>query len=94
MPAYAAAVAAAVATAVATASLSATMPEEIKIYTLKEVEAHTGDKDIWIVIHDRVYNVTKFLDEVRASSGSPAACWARSARVELRGGGAVCRSRY
>lgn len=35
----------------------------MKVYSLKEVEEHAGDKDVWIVIHDRVYNVTKFLDE-------------------------------
>ena len=40
------------------------MPGEMKVYSLKEVEEHTDDKDVWIVIHDRVYNVTKFLDEV------------------------------
>ena len=43
------------------------MPAEIKIYSLKEVEEHKHDKDVWIVIHDRVYDVTKFLDEVRTS---------------------------
>ncbi|KAF0314228.1 Cytochrome b5 [Amphibalanus amphitrite] len=39
------------------------MPAEMKVYSLKEVEEHASDKDVWMVIHDRVYNVTKFLDE-------------------------------
>jgi len=39
------------------------MTEAKKVYSLKEVEAHATDKDVWIVIHDRVYNVTKFMDE-------------------------------
>lgn len=39
------------------------MPAEIKIYTLKEVEEHKADGDLWIVVHDRVYDVTKFQDE-------------------------------
>ncbi|XP_037077598.1 cytochrome b5-like isoform X2 [Pollicipes pollicipes] len=36
-----------------------------KVFSLKEVEQHVGEqkKDVWIVIHDRVYNVTGFLDE-------------------------------
>ena len=40
----------------------------MKEYSLKEVSEHKvakGDKkDIWIVLHDKVYDVTKFLDEV------------------------------
>jgi cytochrome b involved in lipid metabolism len=40
-----------------------------KTYTLEEVKKHKvakGDhKDIWIVLHDKVYDVSKFLDEVR-----------------------------
>ncbi len=41
----------------------------MKTYTLAEVEDHKvakGDhKDVWIVLHDKVYDVSKFLDEVR-----------------------------
>ena len=43
---------------------------EIKSYTLAEVGEHKHPKgphaDVWIVIHDKVYNVTKFLDEVKS----------------------------
>ena len=39
----------------------------LKTFSLEEVAEHTiakgEDKSIWIVIHDRVYDVTKFLDE-------------------------------
>ena len=38
------------------------------VYSLEEVKKHAkggGEKDVWIVIHDNVYDVTKFLDEVR-----------------------------
>ena len=43
--------------------------QDPKQFSLKEVETHNiasgDDKSIWMVIHDKVYNVTKFLDEVR-----------------------------
>ncbi|XP_072013411.1 cytochrome b5-like isoform X1 [Amphiura filiformis] len=34
-----------------------------KIYRLEEVEKHKNADSLWIIIHDRVYDVTKFLDE-------------------------------
>ncbi|BFZ56551.1 hypothetical protein PYCC9005_003598 [Savitreella phatthalungensis] len=34
-----------------------------KEYTAEEIKAHTGKDDVWIVVHDKVYNATKFLDE-------------------------------
>lgn len=41
--------------------------EEVKLFSLEEVEKHKkangDDKSIWFVIHDKVYDVTKFLDE-------------------------------
>jgi cytochrome b involved in lipid metabolism len=39
-----------------------------KVFKLAEVEKHKngkGDgKSVWFVLHDKVYDVTKFLDEV------------------------------
>jgi cytochrome b involved in lipid metabolism len=39
----------------------------LKKFTLAEVANHKDpkgkSKEVWIVLHDRVYNVTKFLDE-------------------------------
>merc|ERR1719427_2151213 len=39
----------------------------LKVFSMEEVEKHTEakgeDKSIWTVIHDKVYDVTKFLDE-------------------------------
>ncbi|XP_064640287.1 cytochrome b5-like isoform X2 [Lineus longissimus] len=32
-------------------------------YTLEEVKKHNDSKSSWLVIHDRVYDVTKFLEE-------------------------------
>ena len=37
---------------------------EVKIYTLEEIAQHNEKKSVWIVIHDSVYDVTPFLDEV------------------------------
>ena len=41
--------------------------EEVKYFSLEEVEKHKSpsgdDKSIWIIIHDKVYDLTKFLDE-------------------------------
>jgi len=38
-----------------------------KVITLEEVQKHKSgkgeDKSVWFVIHDKVYDVTKFLDE-------------------------------
>ena len=39
-----------------------------KLISMKEVEEHNsvgGPKSIWMVIHDKVYDVTNFLDEVK-----------------------------
>ena len=40
-----------------------------KVITLEEVQKHKSgkgeDKSVWFVLHDKVYDVTKFLDEVR-----------------------------
>jgi len=36
---------------------------ELKKYSLKEVEEHSSCKSSWIVLHNLVYDVTKFLEE-------------------------------
>ena len=35
-----------------------------KRYTLEDVKQHKTAKSCWIIIHDKVYDVTKFLNEV------------------------------
>ena len=37
----------------------------LKKFSLKEVSEHTDKKSTWLIIHDKVYDVTKFLEEVR-----------------------------
>eukprot|EP00882_Tetradesmus_deserticola_P008425 GHRQ01008884.1.p1 GENE.GHRQ01008884.1~~GHRQ01008884.1.p1 ORF type:complete len:245 (+),score=29.08 GHRQ01008884.1:842-1576(+) len=34
-----------------------------KTFTLEECRKHTSDKDCWLVVHGKVYNVTDFLEE-------------------------------
>ncbi|KAJ1845125.1 hypothetical protein LPJ73_004954 [Coemansia sp. RSA 2703] len=36
---------------------------ETKSYTAAEIKQHDKRDDIWIVVHGKVYDVTKFLDE-------------------------------
>jgi len=36
---------------------------EIVKYTLAQVKEHNKSSDLWIIIHDRVYNLTRFLSE-------------------------------
>lgn len=40
-------------------------PEGVKYYRLSEIEEQNSFKSTWIIIHNKVYDVTKFLEEVR-----------------------------
>lgn len=44
--------------------LSKVSPGEREI-TLEEISWHDNPSDCWIVIYDRVYDITDFLDKVR-----------------------------
>lgn len=35
----------------------------VKEYTYQDVAEHNTNSDLFMVIHDKVYNVTKFVDE-------------------------------
>ncbi|KAG7282466.1 hypothetical protein CRUP_000462 [Coryphaenoides rupestris] len=35
----------------------------VTYYTLEDINAHNTSKDTWLVIHDKVYDVTSFLEE-------------------------------
>lgn len=43
---------------------SCTMASGAKVFRLEEIKAHNTGKSTWLVIHDKVYDCTKFLDEV------------------------------
>lgn len=38
---------------------------DVKYYSREEVQAHNASKDAWLIIHDKVYDITTFLEEVR-----------------------------
>jgi len=39
------------------------MSTEVKKYSKKEVAKHTDKSSTWIIIHNNIYDVTKFLEE-------------------------------
>ena len=41
-----------------------TTEELPKIYTVQDVAGHNTRDDLWMTIHGKVYNVTRFLEEV------------------------------
>ncbi|XP_071381225.1 cytochrome b5 type B [Centroberyx affinis] len=40
-----------------------TIESGVKYYTLEEIRAHNVSKDTWLIIHDKVYDITGFLEE-------------------------------
>ncbi|XP_029354190.1 cytochrome b5 type B isoform X2 [Echeneis naucrates] len=40
-----------------------TSGSDIKYYTLEEISLHNMSSDTWLVIHDKVYDITSFLEE-------------------------------
>ncbi|KAK5623219.1 Cytochrome b5 [Crenichthys baileyi] len=38
-------------------------PDGVKYFRLSEIEAQNSFRSTWIIIHNKVYDVTKFLDE-------------------------------
>ncbi|BFZ12904.1 hypothetical protein BsWGS_15943 [Bradybaena similaris] len=39
------------------------MPETAKVFRLSELKAKKGSRETYLIIHNKVYNVTKFLEE-------------------------------
>ncbi|XP_053452012.1 cytochrome b5-like [Nycticebus coucang] len=37
--------------------------KEVKHYTLEEIQKHKHRKSIWLILHYRLYDLTKFLEE-------------------------------
>ncbi|KAM5222390.1 cytochrome b5 isoform 1-T1 [Ctenodactylus gundi] len=37
--------------------------QDVKYYTLEEIQKHKDSKSTWVIIHHKVYDLTKFLEE-------------------------------
>uniref|UniRef100_A0A8C9ACG8 Cytochrome b5 n=1 Tax=Prolemur simus TaxID=1328070 RepID=A0A8C9ACG8_PROSS len=37
--------------------------KEVKYYTLEEIQKHNHSKSTWLILHHKVYDLTKFLEE-------------------------------
>lgn len=35
-----------------------------KVYTLEDLQQHKSRDDLWLLVNGKVYDVTKFIDEV------------------------------
>lgn len=40
-----------------------TVDSGVKYYTLEEIRVHNMSNDTWLIIHDKVYDITSFLEE-------------------------------
>jgi hypothetical protein len=64
-------------------SSSAPAAEESHPYTLETLKAHGTREDLWMLLHGKVYNVTKFLDEVsRRFAQTKSSSLGRARRVD------------
>lgn len=46
-----------------TECVTETLDNGVKYYTLEEITAHNTSKDTWLIIHDKIYDVSSFLEE-------------------------------
>lgn len=53
-------------------------PDGVKYYRLSEIQEQNSFKSTWIIIHNKVYDVTKFLEEVRSSLVRQELSWVRT----------------
>jgi cytochrome b involved in lipid metabolism len=51
--------------------MSYTTSNTAAMITFDELKAHNQSTDCWIVVHDRVYDVSAFLDEHPGGAESP-----------------------
>ncbi|XP_077420584.1 cytochrome b5 type B [Vanacampus margaritifer] len=42
---------------------SESLKGDVKYYTLEDIQSHNLSNDTWLIIHDKVYDVTTFLEE-------------------------------
>ncbi|KAM7126968.1 cytochrome b5 isoform 4-T4 [Molossus nigricans] len=60
----------------------------VKYYTLEEIQKHNHSKSTWLILHHKVYDVTKFLEEVvlenTIDSGRFACPWGPSTGPQVK----------
>ena len=39
------------------------MPKSLKKMSMGDVAKHTSEEDVWITLHGKVYNVSKYMDD-------------------------------
>lgn len=39
----------------------------VKYYTLEDIRVHNMSNDTWLIIHNKIYDITSFLEEVRST---------------------------
>lgn len=44
-----------------------TTDSNVIYYTLEEIRVHNMSNDTWLIIHDKVYDISRFLEEVRTT---------------------------
>uniref|UniRef100_A0A3Q0QU17 Cytochrome b5 type B n=1 Tax=Amphilophus citrinellus TaxID=61819 RepID=A0A3Q0QU17_AMPCI len=40
-----------------------TVDDDVKCYTFEEIRVHNMSNDTWLIIHDKVYDISSFLEE-------------------------------
>ena len=40
------------------------MVDQVKTFTLQELQSYSTEDSLWIAIHNKVYDVTDFIDKV------------------------------
>jgi hypothetical protein len=62
---------------------------EEKVFTLEQLKEHGTRESLWMLLHDKVYDITKFMDEVSSNAEVIGATGARtpSRSVGRRGWG-------
>lgn len=49
--------------AVSTEKNGETVDSSVEYYTLEDIRTHNLNNDTWLIIHDKVYDITSFLEE-------------------------------
>ena len=51
------------------------MPKSLKKMSMGDVAKHTSEEDVWITLHGKVYNVSKYMDDHPGECGLARVRW-------------------